>query len=224
MREKSLLSGTTTTLYGNRKFWVKLNIFLKLEPWDTFLPNITIAAIFIKVFWLGDAVFWSWLWKIRKDLQGGILLPDIYLYSSFLMKLNPCPILLLIYSAMNSSVPGTEFSFFKKEFTWSVFSVCSFKESRDFGKDRNNNTLEKQSERSQGRFCCFFPCYKNWWEKPCISHVVKYTIWWESDGRKVPTRWGKDGYHFPRLSQSDGFPCIFPYYGKLMGKPMYYIL
>ena len=61
----------------------------------------------------------------------------------------------------------------------------------------------------------------NWWEQLCISHMVKYTIRCESDGRKVPTLWGKYEYRFPRLSQSDGFRCIFLCYGKLMGKPMH---
>ena len=38
-------------------------------------------------------------------------------------------------------------------------------------------------------------------------------IWW----KKVPILWGKYGYQFPRLSQFDGFRCIFQCYGKLMG-------
>ena len=127
------------------------------------------------------------------------------------MKLHPFTLLLLIYFAVNSSVPRTGFSFFKK-------GVCLigffFKESIDFGTSRKSNTVEKQPERSQSGF---------WWEKPCISPVVtKYTIKWESDGRKVSIGYGKNGYQFPRLSQFHGFHCIFPCYVKLKGKPMYF--
>ena len=68
------------------------------------------------------------------------------------MKLHPFP-LFLIYFALNYSMPGIGFSFsLKKEFTLSVFSVFSFKESIDFGTSRKNNTVEKQPESSQSRF------------------------------------------------------------------------
>ena len=43
-------------------------------------------------------------------------------------------------------------------------------------------------------------------------------IWW----KKVPILWGKYGYQFPRLSQFNGFHCIFQCYGKLMGKPKHF--
>ena len=62
------------------------------------------------------------------------------------MNLHPCPLLLLTYFALNSSVPELVFLFKKTEFTLSVFSVCSFKKSPDFGTTRNNNnnkTVEK---------------------------------------------------------------------------------
>ena len=62
----------------------------------------------------------------------------------------------------------------------------------------------------------------NWWENPRISHMMKYTIGWESNGKKVPILWEKSDYQFPRFSPYDGFCCIFPYYGKLMGKPMHF--
>ena len=71
--------------------------------------------------------------------------------------------------------------------------------------------MEKQPESSQSGF---------WWGKPCISHVItKYTIKWESDGKKVSIGYGKNGYQFPRLSQFDGFHCIFPCYGNWWGTP-----
>ena len=53
--------------------------------------------------------------------------------------------------------------------------------------------------------------------------MMKYTIGWESDGKNVPILWEKYDYQFPRFSPDDGFCCIFPYYGKLMGKPMHFL-
>ena len=79
--------------------------------------------------------------------------------------------------------------FFFKEFILPVFSACLFKELLQFWASRNNHTTEKQTESWQGEFCCLFRAIKNWWEKACISHVVKHIIRWESDGRKVPIRW-----------------------------------
>ena len=75
------------------------------------------------------------------------------------MKLHPCSHLILKYFALTSSVPGIDFPFKNMGFTLSVVSVCSFKESPDFGTIRNNNTVEKQPEASQGGFWCIFPCY-----------------------------------------------------------------
>ena len=71
-------------------------------------------------------------------------------------------------------------------------------------------------------FVVFSRTLGNWWENPCISHVIKYTIGWESYGKKVPILWEKYDYRFLRFSPYDGFYCIFPYYGKLMGKPMHF--
>ena len=45
-------------------------------------------------------------------VYGGMLLPNIFLYSLFLIKLHPFPLVLLKYFALNSSVPGSGFSFF----------------------------------------------------------------------------------------------------------------
>ena len=52
--------------------------------------------------------------------------------------------------------------------------------------------------------------------------MMKYTIGWESDGKKVPILWEKYDYQFHRFLPYDGFCCIFLYYGKLMGKPMHF--
>ena len=64
------------------------------------------------------------------------------------MKLQSCPLLPLIYFALNSRVPGIYFPLLKNGVYLIGFSVCSFKESPDFGTNRNNNTVEKQPERS----------------------------------------------------------------------------
>ena len=62
----------------------------------------------------------------------------------------------------------------------------------------------------------------NWGEKTCISHVIKYPIKWESNGKEAPILYEKYEDQFPRFSQYDGFCCIFLYYEKLLGKPMHF--
>ena len=51
---------------------------------------------------------------------------------------------------------------------------------------------------------------------------MKYTIKWESNGKKAPIIWEKYEHQFPRFSPYDEFCCIFLYYGKLIGKPMHF--
>ena len=70
-------------------------------------------------------------------------------------------------------------------------------------------------------FLHFFCATGNWWENSCISCVMKYTIGQEFNMRKVTILWEKYEYQFPRFSSYDGFYCIFPCYGKMMGKPMH---
>ena len=71
-------------------------------------------------------------------------------------------------------------------------------------------------------FVAFSRTVGNLWGNPCISHMLKYTIGWESDGKKAPILWEKYEYQFPRLSPYHGFCCILPYCGKFMGKPMHF--
>ena len=72
-------------------------------------------------------------------------------------------------------------------------------------------------------FVAFSRTMGNWWENACISHMMKYTIGWKSDGKKkVPILWEKSDFQFPRFSPYDGFCCNFSYYGKLMGKPTHF--
>ena len=86
-------------------------------------------------------------------MYGGMLLPNIFLYSLFLIKLHPFPFVLLKYFALNSSVPGSGFSFFqKRSLPYQFFSIFPFKKSIDFGTSRTNNTVEKQPESSQSGF------------------------------------------------------------------------
>ena len=51
---------------------------------------------------------------------------------------------------------------------------------------------------------------------------MKYTIKWESNGKKTPIIWEKYKHQFPRFSPYDEFCCIFLYYEKLTGKPMHF--
>ena len=64
-------------------------------------------------------------WKCFQNLWNALLRADmealyaehkikVALYSSFWVKLHPCPLLLLIYFTLNSNVAGIDFSFFKK--------------------------------------------------------------------------------------------------------------
>ena len=60
------------------------------------------------------------------------------------------------------------------------------------------------------------------WGNPYISHMLKYTIGWESDGKKAPILLEKIKCRSPRLSPYHGLCCIFPYCGKFMGKPIHF--
>ena len=71
-------------------------------------------------------------------------------------------------------------------------------------------------------FIAFSLTIGNWWENPCISHMMKYNMRWEFDGKKVPILWEKYDYQFPRFSPYDGLCCIFPCYGKLRENPMHF--
>ena len=79
--------------------------FLKVEPCDTFLSNTTVAALFFKIF--------GWEMIIKNDerfVQVAYFCLLLFIFIViFLMKLHPCPLLLLIYFASNSSIPGIDF-------------------------------------------------------------------------------------------------------------------
>ena len=67
-------------------------------------------------------------------------------------------------------------------------------------------------------FVASFRGVGNCWGNPCISHIMKYTTGWESNGKKAPIQWEKYEYQFPRLSLYHEFCCIFPYCGQINGK------
>ena len=49
-------------------------------------------------------------------------------------------------------------------------------------------------------------------KNPCISHMIKYTIGWELDGKKGPILWGKYEYQFYRFFHVMGlayFPMLW---------------
>ena len=46
----------------------------------------------------------------------------------------------------------------------------------------------------------FLMLWENWLENTCISHVIKYTIKWESNGKKAPILRQNYEYQFPRFS------------------------
>ena len=71
-----------------------------------------------------------------------------------------------------------------------------------------------------GDFTAFSHAIGNWFEKPCIFYVVKNTIgWYRKKKEEKYSYFGRRyGYQFPRLPQLGEFPCIFLYYGKLMGE------
>ena len=51
----------------------------------------------------------------------------------------------------------------------------------------------------------FVILWEVWWENTCISHVMKYTTKWESNGKKALILSEKPEHQFPRLSYTMGF-------------------
>ena len=59
-------------------------------------------------------------------------------------------------------------------------------------------------------FVAFSHAMGNWWGNPCISHIIKYSIGCESNGKKAPILSEKYEYQFPGFSTYHGFCRIFP--------------
>ena len=51
-------------------------------------------------------------------------------------------------------------------------------------------------------FVAFSRTVENIWGNPYISHMLKYTIGWELDGKKAPILWEKYDYRSPDFSHS----------------------
>ena len=62
----------------------------------------------------------------------------------------------IFYFTLNPCVPGIVFTFLKNGVYLIGFFCLFLKESPDFGKSSNNNTVEKQPESSLGGFCFIF--------------------------------------------------------------------
>ena len=58
-------------------------------------------------------------------------------------------------------------------------------------------------------FAAFSDAIRNWWGNPCISHTIKFTAGYQSNGEKAPMLWEKCEYQFLRLSTYDGCCRIF---------------
>ena len=71
-------------------------------------------------------------------------------------------------------------------------------------------------------FLAFSITVRNIWGIPCISHMMKYTVGWWSNGKNEPSLWERYEYKFPRLYPYHGFSCIFQYCGKCVGKPIHF--
>ena len=129
----------------------------------------------------------------------------MYLYCSFLIKLHPCPLLLLIY-------------FYR------FFLFVLLRDHQILEQVETLILLKNSRGSHRVDFAEFSRTIRNWWGKLCVSHVVKYIIRQESDERKVPIFWGQNGYEFPSLSLFNGFHSIFPSYRTLMAKPMHFTI
>ena len=70
-------------------------------------------------------------------------------------------------------------------------------------------------------FAVFSHAMGNWWRNPRISHVMKYTRSWQSNGKKPTILWEKYEYQFLKFSPCNGFCYIFLWYWKLMEKPIH---
>ena len=186
-------SGTTTT-HGNRKVWVELTIFFQTRTLGQFPAKYHVCCIFHSNFYVGNVVFgWSWSLKIRKDLCRVAYFCLIYIYIPlFFMKLHLWPFLLLIYFALNSSVSWIDFSFFTKRSLPYRFFLFALLRNHQILEQVETIILWKNNLRAlQVDFVAFSRAIRDWSEKPCVFHVLNYTMRWESDGRKVPILWGE---------------------------------
>ena len=91
--------------------------------------------------------------------------------------------------------------------------------------------LWRKSTHTMGKYEYQFPRFTPWvtWyygkfmEKPMHFSYDDVYHRMGSNGKKAPILWEKYEYQFLRLSSYNGFCCILPYFGKLMGKSMHFL-
>ena len=68
-------------------------------------------------------------------------------------------------------------------------------------------------------FVAFSRTMRNWWGNTCIFHMIRYTIRWESNGKKAPILWRKKyEYQFPPdFPHTMGFVAFSHTVGNLWG-------
>ena len=72
-------------------------------------------------------------------------------------------------------------------------------------------------------FASFSCAVENWWGNPSIFQVTKYTIGWESNGKKMLILWQKYEYQFPRISPIRYyFPVLWKTEGKTHAFPIWW--
>ena len=68
-------------------------------------------------------------------------------------------------------------------------------------------------------FVAFYSTMRNLWGNPWISHMLKYTIGWESDGKKHPSYVKSMIIDVPDFPQTMGFVAFSHTVGNLWGNP-----
>ena len=71
-------------------------------------------------------------------------------------------------------------------------------------------------------FAAFSYAMGNWWGNSCISHIIKYTIGWGSNGKMHPFYGKNVGTNFPDPAHPMGFAHFSNTMRNLMRKPMHF--
>ena len=82
---------------------------------------------------------------------------------------------------------------------------------------KNMSTNFAGSPHAMG-FVTFSHTMGNRWGNPCISHMMKYTIGWESDGKKYPYYGKSMSTNFPGFPHTMGFVAFFSVLWEIDGK------
>ena len=178
---------TTTTSHGNRKVQIELANFLKTITLGHFPAKCHGCCAFRWNFWVGVVVFGAVVKNKEIFVQGGIVLHNVHLYSSFLIKLHLCPLLLLIYFAFSPSLSGID-----AMRNWCE-KLCIFHGLGDnigwesdekkypyFGENMGTNFPGSLNSMD---FAAFSNAIENWWGNLSISPVMKYITGRESGWR-----------------------------------------